>query len=88
MQSHSGPDLRTRSRSSSEESSASRSSGHWRDTAWRLYLGLPMSGTRPPEGNLEAFFRLGYEDAVLLEFEPIVLRAVAEFPAALNDLRE
>lgn len=56
--------------------------------AWRVYLGLPMSGSRLPEGGLEAFFQLGYEDAVLQQFEPIVLGAVTEFPAALADLRE
>lgn len=57
-------------------------------SAWRIYLGLPMSGTRLPEGGLEAFFQLGYEDAVLQQFEPIVRGAVTEFPAALADLRE
>jgi hypothetical protein len=56
--------------------------------AWRVYLGLPMSGTRLPQGGLEAFFQLGYEDAVLRQFEPIVRGAVTEFPAALADLRE
>lgn len=55
--------------------------------AWRLYLGLPLSGSRLPEGGLEAFFRLGYQDAVLKVFEPICRQAVEELPAALAALR-
>jgi len=55
--------------------------------AWRVYLGLPMSGSRLPDGGLEAFFRLGYEDAVLKVFEPTCGQAVEEFPAALAALR-
>jgi pimeloyl-ACP methyl ester carboxylesterase len=55
--------------------------------AWRIYLGLPLSGSRLPEGGLEAFFQLGYEDAVLELFEPITRQAVEEFPAAFRELR-
>jgi hypothetical protein len=57
-------------------------------SAWRIYLGLPMSGQRLPEGGLEAFFQMGYEDAVLKQFDPIVRGGVAEFPAALAELQE
>jgi hypothetical protein len=32
--------------------------------AWRVYLGLPLSGTRLPAGGLDAFFALGFEEAV------------------------
>jgi pimeloyl-ACP methyl ester carboxylesterase len=56
--------------------------------AWRVYLGLPLSGSRLPEGGLEAFFQLGYEDAVLKVFEPTCGQAVEEFPAALAALRQ
>src|SRR6266487_1286705 len=28
--------------------------------AWRVYLGLPLSGSRLPDGGLEAFFQLSY----------------------------
>jgi dienelactone hydrolase len=56
--------------------------------AWRVYLGLPMSGARLPEGGLDAYFQLGYEDAVLQQSEPIVFGAVEEFPPAFNELRE
>ena len=56
--------------------------------AWRVYLGLPMSGSRLPTGGLEEFFRLGYEDAVLKLFFPITTQAVEEFPVALAALRQ
>jgi hypothetical protein len=56
--------------------------------AWRVYLGLPLSGSRLPEGGLEAFFQLGYEDAVLKVFDPTCRQAVEEFPSALATLRE
>jgi pimeloyl-ACP methyl ester carboxylesterase len=55
--------------------------------AWRVYLGLPLSGTRLPAGGLEGFFALGYEDAVLKLYGPIVRQAIEEFPAALGELR-
>ncbi len=52
--------------------------------AWRVYLGLPLSGAREPEGGLE---RLGYEDAVLKVYGPVTFGAAEEFPAALAQLR-
>lgn len=52
--------------------------------AWRVYLGLPLSGARTPPGGLE---RLGYEDAVLKVYGPIVFGAAEELPAALAQLR-
>lgn len=55
--------------------------------AWRVYLGLPMLGSRLPEGGLEEFFRLFREDMVLGVFEPAIRAAVTEFPAALAELR-
>lgn len=55
--------------------------------AWRVYLGLPLSGTRLPAGGLDAFFALGYEDAVLKLYAPTVQQAVDEFPAALTALQ-
>jgi dienelactone hydrolase len=55
--------------------------------AWRVYLGLPLSGKRLPLGGLDAFFALGYEDAVLKLYGPIVRQAVDEFPPALMELR-
>lgn len=53
--------------------------------AWRIYLGLPLTGARAPEGGPE---RLGYEDAVLKMFGPAVAGAAEEFPAALAALRD
>lgn len=55
--------------------------------AWRVYLGLPLSGKRLPTGSLDAFFALGYEDAVLKLYGPTVRQAVSEFPPALTELR-
>src|SRR5262245_5165768 len=55
--------------------------------AWRVYLGLPLSGKRLPGGGLEAFYSLGYEDAVLKLYAPTVRQAVEEFPSALTELR-
>jgi pimeloyl-ACP methyl ester carboxylesterase len=55
--------------------------------AWRLYLGLPLSGSRLPAGGLDAFFALGYEDAVLKLSGPTVRQAADEFAAAFAELR-
>jgi pimeloyl-ACP methyl ester carboxylesterase len=55
--------------------------------AWRVYLGLPLSGSRLPAGGLDGFFALGFEDAVLKLYGPTVHEAVAEFPAAFAELR-
>jgi hypothetical protein len=55
--------------------------------AWRVYLGLPLSGSRLPDGGLEAFLQLSYQDAVLKVFGPVCRQAVEEFPAALAALR-
>jgi pimeloyl-ACP methyl ester carboxylesterase len=52
--------------------------------AWRVYLGLPLTGARAPEGGPE---QLGYEDAVLKMFGPAVFGAAEEFPAAWAALR-
>lgn len=52
--------------------------------AWRVYLGLPLTGARAPEGGPE---QLGYEDAVLKMFGPAVFGAAEEFPAAVAALR-
>jgi len=55
--------------------------------AWRVYLGVPLSGSRLPAGGLDAFFALGFKDAVLNLYGPAVQQAVEEFPAALASLR-
>ncbi|MFW6090716.1 MAG: prolyl oligopeptidase family serine peptidase [Actinomycetota bacterium] len=56
--------------------------------AWRIYLGLPLSGARLPEGGYDELMRLGYEDAVLNLQGPVTAQAAAEFPAALDELRD
>ncbi|HEX8629821.1 MAG TPA: prolyl oligopeptidase family serine peptidase [Catenuloplanes sp.] len=56
--------------------------------AWRVYLELPLHGSRAPAGGPEAFFQLVVSDAVSNVLEPIVEQAAAEFPAVLADLRE
>jgi dienelactone hydrolase len=56
--------------------------------AWRIYLGLPMSGSRLPAGGLDELMRLAYEDAVLNMHRPIVYRAAEELGPALAELRQ
>jgi pimeloyl-ACP methyl ester carboxylesterase len=56
--------------------------------AWRIYLGLPMSGSRLPAGEMDEFMRLGGEDAVLNIYGPVRDQAVAEVPAVLAELGE
>jgi hypothetical protein len=56
--------------------------------AWRVYLGLPMTGSRMPAGGPEELMRLGYEDAVLNLHGPILDQAAEEFEGALNELRD
>jgi pimeloyl-ACP methyl ester carboxylesterase len=55
--------------------------------AWRIYLGLPMSGSRMPAGGLDELMRLGYEDAILNLHGPISDQAASEFEPALAELR-
>ena len=56
--------------------------------AWRIYLGLPMTGSRLPAGGADEIMRLGSEDAVSNLYGPIIIGAAQEFPAALAELRE
>lgn len=53
--------------------------------AWRLYLGLPLHGSRSP--GQEEYFRRGAQDAVNLLYGPVTDQAVAEFPGVLDALR-
>lgn len=55
--------------------------------AWRLYLGVPMCGSRPLPGGDEELLRRLVADAVLAVYEPMTACAAAEFPAAWADLR-
>lgn len=55
--------------------------------AWRVYLGLPLSGARLPVGGFEEFMRLGAEDSVRNVYGPINAGAADEFDATLDALR-
>jgi len=55
--------------------------------AWRIYLGLPLTGSRLPAGGVEELMRRGYEDAVLNLQGPISNQAAEEFEPALAGLR-
>lgn len=50
--------------------------------AWRIYFGLPMSGSRLPTGGADELWRLLMTDAVLEVHQHVTLGALAEFPAA------
>jgi hypothetical protein len=56
--------------------------------AWRIYLGLPLSGSRMPAGGLDELMRLGYEDAVMNLHRRVVYGAVDELGPAFSELRE
>ncbi|MGH3844570.1 MAG: alpha/beta hydrolase family protein [Pseudonocardiaceae bacterium] len=55
--------------------------------AWRVYLGLPLTGRRLPPGGFDELMRLGSADAVLNVFGPILSQATDEAPAALAAVR-
>lgn len=56
--------------------------------AWRVYLGLPMSGSRTVGGGHEEFMRLLFVDPVLNVHRPVAGGAIDEFAAAFDELRE
>jgi hypothetical protein len=54
--------------------------------AWKVYLGLPLMGSRLPDGGLEYLLQLAADDVVMNLHEPICRTGAAEFPAALRAL--
>ena len=56
--------------------------------AWRVHLGMPMSGARMIDGRVDAAVELIRTDAVMAFLAPFVHQAVDEFPAALAALRD
>lgn len=56
--------------------------------AHRIYLGLPMSGSRSLPGGPDGIFGLLAQDAPGLVHGPIWTQAVDEFPAAFAEIRE
>lgn len=55
--------------------------------AWKVYLGLPMTGSRVPEGGIDAIMGLLATDAPGLLHGPIHSQAADEFSAAYTELR-
>jgi dienelactone hydrolase len=55
--------------------------------AWRVYLGLPMTGVRVPASGQEGFARRGAQDIAGEPADAVVEQAFAEFPAAVTALR-
>jgi pimeloyl-ACP methyl ester carboxylesterase len=56
--------------------------------AWRIYFGLPMTGSRTPAGGVDEVMRLVNEDVVLNVHGPIAAQAAAEFEPAFEQLRQ
>lgn len=55
--------------------------------AWRVYLGLPITGARTPASGQNEFARLGAQDVAGEPAGAVVEQAFAEFPAAVTALR-
>ena len=55
--------------------------------AWRIYLGLPLFGTRLPEGGVPEINRRGERDYLIELFGPVVEEAAAELRRVTNELR-
>jgi pimeloyl-ACP methyl ester carboxylesterase len=55
--------------------------------AWRVFLGLPMSGKRAPEGGPEEIMRRASEDALMNVQAPVMEQAADELPGAIDELR-
>jgi predicted esterase len=56
--------------------------------AVKVYLGLPMFGSRAPAGGMQELVRRQQEDVALQVFEPIVMGAAKELPKVLEALAE
>ena len=56
--------------------------------AWRVYLGLPLSGSRLPAGGPDELIRRGYEDAVMNIHRPVIYGAAEELGRAYAELRD
>ncbi len=54
--------------------------------AWRIYLGLPMTGSRTPAGGTEELTRLASKDVVLRIHGPVIEQAAAELAPAFEAL--
>ena len=55
--------------------------------AWRVYLGLPLTGARSLSGGVRDVQRRASVDAIQFMLEPIPTQAVAKLPWVVRDLR-
>ena len=55
--------------------------------AWKIYFGLPLSGSRLPAGGADELWRMLAADAVLKVHRHVTLGARREFPAAYAEAR-
>jgi dienelactone hydrolase len=55
--------------------------------AWRIYLGLPLSGSRLPAGGWDELMQAASEDAVLKLQKPVAYGAAEEFGPAFAELQ-
>jgi dienelactone hydrolase len=56
--------------------------------AWRIYFGLPLTGSRLPEGGPDELRRRVFEDAILRVHQHIAGGGADEFPAAFASVRD
>jgi predicted esterase len=56
--------------------------------AVKVYLGLPLFGSRAPSGGMQELARRQQEDVALQVFEPVVMGAAQELPNVLRALAE
>ncbi|MFE9246882.1 alpha/beta hydrolase family protein [Nocardiopsis sp. NPDC006938] len=55
--------------------------------AWRVHLGLPLFGTRLPDGGVAEINRRGAHDYLVDLYGPVVEQAAAELPRVADELR-
>jgi alpha-beta hydrolase superfamily lysophospholipase len=55
--------------------------------AWRVHLGLPLCGSRMVDGSMDAVVDVARSDALRAFADGLTRQALAEFPAALAELR-
>ena len=56
--------------------------------AWRVYIGLPLSGSRLPPGGRDELMRLGHEDAVMNLQGPVSEQGAAEAVEVFEAVRQ
>lgn len=56
--------------------------------AVKVYLGLPLFGSRAPPGGIKELGRRQAEDFAMLLFKPVVVGAADELPSVVAALRQ